>query len=375
MRTTSITFIPRHPPNTPEVTSPVESGDAAGGTPTSTDDSDHLGVLARNRLGFPGVSDVTDSPVGSVSRTRRSATAGFRRERTTQKSRPPSRRSSARATPKSDAISRASADSSAGGGDWRAPSSAPHPRHPSSTRRAPPRSSHVSLTPRRLLKNCTRRYLRRACRYLLVNIEATASAPLDGALDAGAAAVGVPTAGVSTTGEVPSRLFRALLNPDPDALVALPTLPLDLNPGVRGASGGRPLSGVSNENARCPASDPMLARGDEASEEEAEEGADAGSGPVDAPNRSHSARARTSNARVVLSLIVAAYIPAGVDALASVGSFVGSFGFGGGVWVAVESASVPSFQEASGSHASPRTCTGSATPGWRVSGRSTGGET
>ena len=69
-----------------------------------------------------------------------------------------------------------------GGGDWRAPSSAPHPRHPSSTRRAPPRSSHVSLTPRRLLKNCTRRYLRRACRYLLVNIEATASAPLDGAL-------------------------------------------------------------------------------------------------------------------------------------------------------------------------------------------------
>ena len=215
-----------------------------------------------------------------------------------------------------------------------------------------------------------------------MNIEATASAPLDGALDAGAAAVGVPTAGVPTptarvptTGEVPSRLFRALLNPDPDALVALPTLPLDPNPGVRGASGGRPLSGVSNENARCPASDPTLARGDEASEEEAEEGADAGSGPVDAPNRSHSARARTSNARVVLSLIVAAYIPAGVDASASVGWFVGSFGFGGGVWVAVESASVPSFQEASGSRASLRTCTGSATPGWRVSGRSTGGET
>ena len=189
------------------------------------------------------------------------------------------------------------------------------------------------------------------------------------------AGVPTPTAGVPTTGEVPSRLFRALLNPEPDALVALPTLPLDPNPGVRGASGGRPLSGVSNENARCPASDPTLARGDEASEEEAEEGADAGSGPVDAPNRSHSARARTSNARVVLSLIVAAYIPAGVDALASVGSFVGSFGFGGGVWVAVESAPVPSFQEASATRASPRTCTGSATPGWRVSGRSTGGET
>ena len=192
---------------------------------------------------------------------------------------------------------------------------------------------------------------------------------------------GVPT----TTGEVvPSKLVRGLLNPDPDAapptpLVALPTLPLDPNPGVRGASGGRPISGVSNENARCPASDPTLTRGDEAREEDADDGADAGSGPGDAPNRIHSARARTSNARVVLSLIVAAYIPGGVDASAS-----GSFGVWvwGAVWgavgVAVESAPVPSFQEASGSSASgasPRTWTGSAKPGWRVSGRSTGGET
>ena len=204
-----------------------------------------------------------------------------------------------------------------------------------------------------------------------MNIEATASAPLEGALESGEVVS-------TTTGGVPSKLVRGLLNPDPDAapptpLVALPTLPLDPNPGVRGASGGRPTSGVSNENARCPASDPMLTRGDEAREEDADDGADAGSGPGDAPNRIHSARARTSNARVVLSLITAAYIPGGVDASAS-----GSFAVWGAVGVAVESAPVPSFQEASGSSASdasPRTWTGSAKPGWRVSGRSTGGET